>query len=239
MITLLRRIRKSLIDSGSARRYLIYAVGEIALVVIGILIALQINNWNEYRKERTEEKKVLQDVKYTIERNIGSLDFWINTYDRVERSADIVIQAIDQNLPFHDSLNEHFENALFKGPVIHFSREGYEVLKNKGLDIIENDSLKSGIVWLFDGTYEIQRGRMEYDNRDEERIGAFIDEHFEFTSDNSVLIPYEPESILKNRYFHSLIRKLKSQRVDFKDRTLHNKVMSQTILAMIEKELDP
>ncbi|MDH3650216.1 MAG: hypothetical protein OEQ53_11065 [Saprospiraceae bacterium] len=41
MITFFRRIRKALLDSGQARKYLLYAVGEIALVVIGILIALQ------------------------------------------------------------------------------------------------------------------------------------------------------------------------------------------------------
>ena len=40
-------------------KYLRYAVGEIVLVVIGIFIALQVNNWNEYRKEKVEEKKIL------------------------------------------------------------------------------------------------------------------------------------------------------------------------------------
>ena len=42
---LLRKIRKSLIDSGATQKYLLYALGEIALVVIGILLAIQINNW--------------------------------------------------------------------------------------------------------------------------------------------------------------------------------------------------
>lgn len=235
MLTFLRKIRKSFIESGATRKYIFYAIGEIALVVIGILIALQINNWNEYRKERVEEKKTLQDVKYTIERNIGSLNFWIETYEGKERSADIVLNAINSNLTYHDSLNAHLDNALFKGPVMHFSREGYEVLKNKGLDIIENDSLKSGIVWLFDGTYEIQRGRMKYANRDEDRIGAFIDENFELVDE--MLIPYEPSLILKDRYFRSLIRKLKSQRKSFKERTLQSKEVSETILKMIEREL--
>ena len=43
--------------SGTIRKYLIYAIGEIALVVIGILIALQINNWNESRKSQESRKK--------------------------------------------------------------------------------------------------------------------------------------------------------------------------------------
>jgi hypothetical protein len=57
MLTFFRKIRKSLIDGSSARKYVLYAIGEIALVVIGILIALQINNWNEWRKDRIKAKE--------------------------------------------------------------------------------------------------------------------------------------------------------------------------------------
>ena len=51
MQTLFRRIRKGFLSDGATSKYLLYAIGEIALVVIGILIALQINNWNEWRKD--------------------------------------------------------------------------------------------------------------------------------------------------------------------------------------------
>ena len=51
-----RRIRQSLLAENKFSKYLLYAVGEILLVVIGILIALQINNWNEFNKERENEK---------------------------------------------------------------------------------------------------------------------------------------------------------------------------------------
>ena len=47
-----------------------YAVGEIVLVVIGILIALQINNWNEWRKDRVKEKSILLELKETVDQNI-------------------------------------------------------------------------------------------------------------------------------------------------------------------------
>ena len=55
MLRFFRRIRHALFASGQTRRYIFYAVGEIALVVIGILIALQVNNWNESRKNQTLE----------------------------------------------------------------------------------------------------------------------------------------------------------------------------------------
>ena len=55
MLTFFRRIRKGLLEDGNTARYLVYAVGAIALVVVGILIALQINNWNEENKARKLE----------------------------------------------------------------------------------------------------------------------------------------------------------------------------------------
>ena len=54
MIKFFRHIRKNLLNEGKTSKYLKYAIGEIILVVIGILIALQINNWNE--KKANEER---------------------------------------------------------------------------------------------------------------------------------------------------------------------------------------
>ena len=70
MIKFFRTIRKSLLAEGKTGKYLKYAVGEIILVVIGILIALQINNWNEWRKERVLEINTLVE----IEENLNSKD---------------------------------------------------------------------------------------------------------------------------------------------------------------------
>lgn len=66
MITLFRRIRQKLIDSGSVTKYLLYAIGEILLVVVGILIALQVNNWNEERNIRASEAEILQNLKVEL-----------------------------------------------------------------------------------------------------------------------------------------------------------------------------
>ncbi len=59
MINFFRRIRKKMADDNKPIKYMRYAIGEIILVVIGILIALQINNWNEDRKELNEEQKIV------------------------------------------------------------------------------------------------------------------------------------------------------------------------------------
>ena len=63
MIKFFRKIRQTMIKENKTTKYLLYDIGEIVLVVIGILIALQINNWNEYRKERFKEKAYLARLK--------------------------------------------------------------------------------------------------------------------------------------------------------------------------------
>ena len=74
MLTFLRKIRHNLIKTGSARKYALYAIGEIVLLVIGILIALQINNWNENRKENKISQEYLTGITNDITKDLEQVD---------------------------------------------------------------------------------------------------------------------------------------------------------------------
>jgi len=63
LIKFYRKIRQKMLTENKFSKYLLYAVGEIVLVVIGILIALQINNWNESRKQSISENAFITSVK--------------------------------------------------------------------------------------------------------------------------------------------------------------------------------
>jgi hypothetical protein len=106
MITFLRKIRKSLLEPGTdskpgstaqrnrllsvrVGRYLLYAIGEIALVVIGILIALQINNWNEARKVKQQEE-----------------EFFIKTLADLQNDSIAISRALT-DIKKHQKLNYH------------------------------------------------------------------------------------------------------------------------------------
>ena len=66
MLHFFRRIRQSLLQDSKFRKYTIYALGEIALVMIGILLALQVNNWNEERKTLGQQKAYLTGIKIDL-----------------------------------------------------------------------------------------------------------------------------------------------------------------------------
>src|SRR5210317_2049235 len=98
MIKLFRNIRKKLAAENKVTPYLLYAIGEIVLVVIGILIALQINNWNENRKSKILERKMLFELAKSLEDNCN-----VMIQDSLLRitwnsSSDIIIKTIEHNL---------------------------------------------------------------------------------------------------------------------------------------------
>ena len=93
-------------------KYFKYAIGEILLVVIGILVALQVNNWNETRKSQNFEKKLLIELQRTISDDFHDISISVRGNERAQRSSQIILEHIDQDLPYDDSLALHFETAL-------------------------------------------------------------------------------------------------------------------------------
>ncbi len=75
MIQFFRKFRQELLSENKVGKYLLYAFGEIILVVIGILIALQINNWNESRKASIQEVNFLSDFFGDLKKDEGKLNY--------------------------------------------------------------------------------------------------------------------------------------------------------------------
>ena len=121
MIKFFRHIRKTLISENTMGKYFKYAIGEILLVVIGILIALQINNWNENRKERSNELKILNTLNAEFTRNGNTLDSLLLELKVIEQSLSFVLQKIEPNpkinftaVELDSILYNSFDNPVWK-----------------------------------------------------------------------------------------------------------------------------
>ena len=83
--------KKSIIISGITKKYLIYAIGEVMLVVVGILLALQINNWNEKRKAQIIENEYLLALQNEFEANKDELDHFVKlNLELIESAKDLL-----------------------------------------------------------------------------------------------------------------------------------------------------
>ena len=95
MITFLRKIRQKLIAQNKLTRYLVYALGEILLVVIGILIALQVNNWNEERKRNSNFFATIEQIYNGLELESQELDYVIQNLSQQQDLAAILFNYPD------------------------------------------------------------------------------------------------------------------------------------------------
>lgn len=77
MVHVLRAVRRELSSDGRFRHYLVYAAGEIVLVVLGILIALQINNWNSARQDRARERVYLANIRSDLVEDVADMNRYL------------------------------------------------------------------------------------------------------------------------------------------------------------------
>lgn len=134
---------------------MLYALGEIALVVIGILIALSINTWSEGKKERVKEREILIDLVENLEINIETLEVNIEQLRLFDQSSKFVLASLYDKRPYVDSMQVHFHRARISKYEFFLSQTGYNGYKDIGLQIITNKVLKDEILNLFETIYPV------------------------------------------------------------------------------------
>lgn len=213
MIKFFRRIRQKLLNEGKLNRYLIYGIGEIFLVVIGILIALQINNWNEDRKSVKLQKEILKDLLYTLIRDYPDLNRSISGNESSKQSCEIILSHFDNNIPYNDSLAFHFENAhlWWKGGG---SLSAYERAKSHGLDFINDDSIRKELSNLYVTNYNFsqnldQREALYFYNSAIPILTKLFESTEVALSKELIegnFIPYDYELLKENKEYRTILR---------------------------------
>lgn len=138
---------------GALKKYLIYAIGEVLLVMIGILLALQVNNWNEGRKEKQFEKNLLLELRDNLLGDIDQNNKQIILQNKGINHIERLINHIDSKLPFNDTLK--FTSVTYF-EIFNVNRAAYETLKNGGVEKLSSNQLKRELSNYYDN-YAIGR----------------------------------------------------------------------------------
>ncbi len=156
MIKLFRNIRKTILSENRSvlwkTNYFKYAIGEIFLVVVGILIALQINNWNESRKIQAQGNKILFSIHSDLENCKRELETGAKSSIVLSNRLKKIGMYIEDDLPYDSELDSAF-STLSNWFSPYFSYTSYETLKAKGVNLIQNEDLRENLVLMYERNF--------------------------------------------------------------------------------------
>ena len=187
MIKFFRKIRQQLLSENKFSKYLIYAIGEIILVVIGILIALQINNWNENRKQQRQEQKLLVSLKTDLLESKNRLLKTMYMQKNVIRKSSELIKMYEGKIPraSNDSIKDFIIYGAQGWYRAEFLTGAYDAYISTGnAELLSNNQLRKMLAEYFS---IVKLGFEDQDNSmsllsNMQNISAPVNAHLELPS---------------------------------------------------------
>jgi len=145
MIKFFRKIRQKLLNDNNFSKYLLYAIGEILLIVLGIMIAIQLGNLNQNRKDSLREQRILVDLKNEVESNLNSIDRIIFEKQNIISICSKFLESTGKDTVWNQAQN--FDSLLVKTIVSgwKFNPENavlLELINSGKLDLIKSKELR-------------------------------------------------------------------------------------------------
>jgi len=211
MIRFFRNIRQKLAAENKVMAYLRYAIGEILLVMIGILLALQVNNWNELRKQNIAETEFIEGVKKDLTQDKNYIEFIlkktepkIEAYELLSKNDFLIIHSENKNLV--DSLFQTYlstEGARTFYPV---SGSFQSALSGNVLNNYKNKEITGSLIKLYNSTYSrLLDNSNTLDDRWDYLRKKYIHEYR--TGNYRVMDNDRFSEILDDMYYHYLMLK--------------------------------
>ena len=218
MKSFLRKLRQGIVGQNSFQRYLLYAIGEIILVVIGILIALQVNNWNQNHNDKQKEIEILLGVKQDLKNLIERLELWAN-YNKTGEELTRKVLSFDRTNANKKTMDSLFTSLIY---VNVFDKGGgfLETLINDGkFELIRDESIRKQLSRWPDMLEDIHTNDLSVRGFVWHEMIPFLSEFGipEFYCENSQIYCFKDEPIsdaylnlLDNKQFKALFRNRKT-----------------------------
>ncbi len=245
MFRFFRDIRRRLIVPDNVRKYILYAIGEILLVMIGILIALQVNNWNEERKNQALMSYGLAEIHNDLKIDLDIIYRGIEPrLQLMERSMDSLISYLEHDeIPNPEQFVKHYRE-IDNGFAVTPTYGTYNTLKEKGLNNLTNEDLRRELIHFYESRLpRAVRFIHEDDEFIREQTAIFEQDYIElkrvFDGSNVQLIP---SPSIDNYFNHPSFYKVLQLRYDdisgkrYRVNTLKESYFN--IMKAIELELD-
>lgn len=244
MIKLFRQIRQKLLRDKQFSKYLLYAIGEILLVVIGILIALQINNWNEDRKNLEKENYYLNSIKTSISLSQSELDRVITDAQHISSAADTLFLLLAHKN--YDQLNGIFIDSLLYSAgdysLISLNDGGIQEILNTGsLNLIRDDRIRIDLASWNERMHQIRKFEGETENLSRNYL-EYLKHFFDFRryvtdSLGDGIIPEKKQQLLSDPLLSNYLMNISGLHRSMYIRYSREKAVLDSLYIYIDKNL--
>lgn len=239
MITFFRKLRHHWLSQDKFNRYIMYAIGEIILVVIGILIALQINLWNENRKVRDSEQALLKDLKVEINANIAELQTIISKHEEALAANNTLINAIltyqaktraQDSILYIGPLNAHAQNFTYD-PKLGTLKS---IINSGKIDYISNTTLKYKLSALMDFIVDVNESTNQIQS---DRSTIFFTHINKYVFSDGNVIDFNYEDLFESSEFRFWLVHVRTLRMEGLEEEMLLMTELETIKTILESEI--
>jgi len=205
MIKFFRHTRQSLLMKNNPSKYLKYAIGEIVLVVIGILIALQINNWNENRKIRKQESNYYCQLVNNLRSDLSNIDLSIKSLDIRKETTQRFLKNLLKKQSSKDQLFQDWLGIVRSTGFVPTRAAIDDITSSGKLEIIANENHKNRIL----DHYVKQDLELNIITINEKQLNVQLYNHKDFTAfgiqevpEFKIMYDKELQALLKSSEWH-------------------------------------
>lgn len=236
MIPFFRKIRYRLAKDNQFYKYSRYAIGEIILVVVGILIALQINTWQKDKSTRKLEISTLKEIQRTLIQDTTTFTSNINDLFAKEKEIKIILNHIEQKMPYNPKIDTLMMSAYYHRGYKTINLSAYELLKERGIDIVLNDTLRKKISIYYSNEYADLIGVLDRLEKVNLIQGEKMYDHFKVSITS--LKPYNYDELLENPKLMGPFYHFETLNSAYIENLTNFKVKSVSLLEAINLELE-
>ena len=129
-----------------------YAAGEVLLIVVGILIAIAVSDWQTRRADRQTELTILGELHTTLTADFELLESRLERLRRIETRVGVLLSHLQSGAPYSDSLDAYF-GTVYGVTTTELNTAAYESLKSQGLGLISDEGLRSHVARVYEQSY--------------------------------------------------------------------------------------
>lgn len=165
---------------------------EFLLIFVAVISAFALNNWNENKKNKNTENKILLEIYNGLKKDLIDIDMNITGHEMGINAVKFFRDFISKTPIAQDSVLYHYV-SLTRDFILLQNTSGYETLKSKGLELIQNDSLRTSIISLYEYDYSIIRkleeeyNEMQFHESYYKEINQILSKCFIFDSKNNIV----------------------------------------------------